>query len=95
MFIRSLNEMTKPNTIWDKNCKIMLNDSRIQFRIYKTFGTRNTFDQWLSHHELNSQRAFGFKITISTLLRISTAVLSLFTIAVYYIMREEIRMVMG
>lgn len=95
MFIRSLNEMTKPNTMWEKNCKIMLNDSRIQFRIYKTFGTRITFDKWLNNHELNSQRAFGFKITVSTLVQMSTAVLSIFTIAVYYIMREELRGIMG
>ena len=91
-FLSSVNSLTNPNKTWIKQCNQLLNDPRLQYRIEQVFGQR--FDEWLLKHELSSQRAFGIKITINILNRLSASVGSALVIVLYLIMREEIRTMM-
>ena len=91
-FIHFLSALTQPNKVWNRLVKKALNDSCIQYKIVECFDTR--FDLWLKNHELNAQRAFGFKITNTVLTRTASLVGSAFTIIIYLIMREELKVMM-
>lgn len=91
-FISFLSALTQPNKVWNRLVKKSLNDSCIQYKIVECFDTR--FDLWLNNHELNAQRAFGFKITNLVLTRTASLIGSAFTIIIYLIMREELKVMM-
>ena len=91
-FIHFLSALTQPNKVWHRLVKKSLNDSCIQYKIVECFDTR--FDLWLNNHEVNAQRAFGFKITNLVLTRTASLIGSAFTIIIYLIMREEVRLMM-
>ena len=87
--LHTLHSVAKPNILWEKSKTHLLNDARVRRAIVRT-GWSEQWDDWLHHHELNSSRAFGIKVTTVVMRRASSAMLSIFAPALYFLLREEI-----
>ena len=88
-FTMTLSSVTKPNIAWNHAVTSMLYDARVQNLNVKL--VQNRFQPWLDSHEINASRAYGMKVTVRRLQRALTAVGSLFTVVMYFILREELR----
>ena len=84
-----LSSTTKPNIAWNHAVRSMLYDARVQNLNIKL--VQNRFQPWLDSHEINALRAFGMKVTVRRLQQALTTVGSLFTVVMYFILREELR----
>eukprot|EP00949_MAST-11_sp_MAST-11-sp1_P003684 g3684.t1 len=88
-FAMTLSSTTKPNIAWNQAVTSMLYDARVQNLNVQL--VQNRFQPWLDSHEINASRAYGMKVTVRGLQRLLTTVASLFTVLMYFILREELR----
>ena len=80
--------LAKPNIAGKRKARLM-NDPKIHRAIVQ-IGWSERWADWLQLHELNAGRAFGVKVTVTGMRRVSSAVASLFTIAMYFLLRQEL-----
>lgn len=96
MFLVMLSGMTKVNIAWEQACGRLLNDARIQLLRLNKLGMDGRFELWLAKHELNAARSLGgMKVTLTRLRQSAGAFSSLFVVATYLILREELRNMLG
>ena len=89
IYFKQVYTVAKPNIVWQECADEVLNDARIQYNIFHCFDER--FDQWIHKHEIANQRAFNVKITTTVMLSAASIVGSAVTVAVYFIMGEELQ----
>ena len=82
--------MAKPSMEWEKATRRILSDPKAQHAIIR-LGWESRWEKWLAGHELNAARAFGVKVTVDKVRRASGVVTSVFSIAMYIILREDFR----
>ena len=94
IYFHQVHAVAYPNIVWQECVDEILNDARIQYNIFHCFEER--FDQWIYKHEISNQRAFNVKITTTVMFSAASLIGSAVTIAIYFIMGEEVeRMGMG
>ena len=89
-FLMSLHSLAQPNLAWETAKVEFLNDPRIQRAIVR-IGWSERWGAWLKLHELNASRVYGIKLTTSTMRSVGSAIGSLFTIVMYFLLRNELR----
>ena len=89
--IQTLKQITSSNKIWNESIQKHLNDASLAPTINKLFGRRDDFDKWLNAHEMSAQRVFGSKVSIERLGQLGSLMLSGVVIAIYFLMRDELR----
>jgi hypothetical protein len=90
MFIVQLTGLTKVNMAWERSKARLLNDARIQLLRLNTVGVHGAFARWLQNHELNAARACGVKVTLKLLRSSAGAIGSVFILASYLVLRENL-----
>ena len=90
MFIVQLTGLTKVNMAWERGKARLLNDARIQLLRLNTVGVHGAFARWLQNHELNAARACGVKVTLKLLRSSAGAIASVFILASYLVLRENL-----
>jgi hypothetical protein len=84
----TLYYLARVNLVWNSLCVQLLNDAMVKYRMPWSLAV---FEDFLSKHELNAQRAFGVKITVGRMRRVAAFLASGVTILLYVLLREEIR----
>jgi hypothetical protein len=92
-FSVGLSAATKPSIAWNREVTQMLFDARIQNINIKLI--QNRFQPWLDSHEINATRAFGVKVTVRRLAQSVSIVTSVFTLVMYFILREELQSIVN
>ena len=95
IFVSQLTGLTKVNMAWDRGTARLLNDARIQLLRLNTLGVHGAFASWLQNHELNAARASGVKVTLKLLRSSAGAIGSLFILATYLVLRENLSGLLG
>jgi hypothetical protein len=54
-------------------------------------GWSEQWDEWLHQHEINAARTFGVKVTMTGMRRATSALTSVFTVIMYFLLRQEIQ----
>ena len=85
-----LTGLTKINMVWERGTTRLLNDARIQLLRLNTLGVHEAFARWLQNHELNAARAGGVKVTLRLLRSSAGAIGSVFILATYLVLRENL-----
>jgi len=89
--IQILKQITSSNKIWNESIQKHLNDASLAPTINKLFGRRDDFDKWLNAHEMSAQRVFGSKVSMERLGQLGSLMLSGVVVAIYFLMRDELR----
>lgn len=95
MFIVQLAGLTKVNMAWERGKVQLLNDARIQLLRLNNLGVHGAFSRWLQNHELNAARACGIKVTLKLLRSSAGAIGSVFILASYLVLRENLSGLLG
>ena len=91
MFIVStLRSIAKPNMAWERAKTSLLNDAKVR-RAVVHMGWSEQWDEWLHQHEINAARTFGVKVTMTGMRRATSALTSVFTVIMYFLLRQEIQ----
>ena len=92
IFYVTIQALIKPNACWESTKMKVFNDFRVRCAVHEKLGWSDTeFNSWLDNHELSAARLFGFRATKKALSTIGAALMSVITIFVYLMLREEIR----
>ena len=86
----TLRQIAEPNVAWSRACLRLLNDPKMQEAISRLEWS-NRWEEWLKTHELNANRAFGIKVTMSRMQSVSSAVGSIFAVVMYVLLRQELQ----
>jgi hypothetical protein len=86
----TLRQIAAPNVAWTGACVRLLNDPRVKEAISRLEWS-DRWEEWLRMHELNANRVFGMKVTMSRMQSVSSAVGSIFTVVMYVLLRQELQ----
>ena len=86
----TLQSIAKPNMAWERAKTSLLNDAKVR-RAIEHMGWSEQWDEWLRQHEINAARAFGVKVTMTGMRRTTSALTSVFTVIMYFLLRQEIQ----
>lgn len=86
----ALRQIAAPNVAWTEACVRLLNDPRVKEAISRLEWS-DRWEEWLRMHELNANRAFGMKVTMSRMQSVSSAVGSIFAVVMYVLLRQELQ----
>lgn len=86
----TLRQIAEPNVAWARACIRLLNDPKVQEAISKLEWS-DRWGEWLRTHELNANRAFGIKVTMSKMQSVISAVGSIFAVVMYVLLRQELQ----
>ena len=81
--------------LWESKRLEYFNDARIQHSLILLNWTPERFKDFMNSHRINSQVAFGIRITEERMRRIASVVGSVFAIVLYFLLREEVRVLAG
>ena len=94
-FIKILKGIANINMLWESKRLEYFNDARIQHSLILLNWTPERFKDFMNSHRINSQVAFGIRITEERMRRIASVVGSVFAIVLYFLLREEVRVLAG
>jgi hypothetical protein len=86
----SLRSIAKPNMAWERAKTSLLNDAKVR-RAVVHMGWSEQWNEWLHQHEINAARAFGVKVTMTGMRRAASALTSVFTVIMYFLLRQEVQ----
>ena len=75
---------------WERAKTSLLNDAKVR-RAVVHMGWSEQWDEWLHQHEINAARTFGVKVTMTGMRRATSALTSVFTVIMYFLLRQEIQ----
>ena len=90
MFSVSFYGMAKVSMAWKKTEVRLLGSPQIH-RAVVSLGWSDRWRKWLHDHELNASRAFGTKITMDLMRRAGGSIMTVFTVLLYFLVREQLR----
>ena len=91
-FCSSLYAVSKANMVWEQQKILLLNDPEvISSVISKLKFPTESFESWLSLHNINASRAFGTKITFEKMKQASGILTPIFGTVFYLLLRDEFR----
>ena len=78
--------------VWEQQKILLLNNPKvISAVLQKLKFPKETFESWLSLHNINASRAFGTKITFEKMKQAAGVLTSVFGVVMYLLLREEVR----
>ena len=87
--------MANINLLWESLRLQYFNDAKIQHSLILLNWSPERFKDFMDNHIINSQVAFGVKITVDRMRRIASVLGSVFAIVLYFLLREELRLLTG
>ena len=84
----ALYAIAKPNMVWEQQKVLLLNDAKV---ILNLKFPKENFESWLLLHHINASKAFGTKITFEKMKQTAGVLTSLFGIALYLLLRDQLR----
>ena len=94
-FIKLLKSIADINLLWESLRLQYFNDAKIQHSLILLNWSPERFKDFMDNHIINSQVAFGVKLTVDRMRRIASVLGSVFAIVLYFLLREELRMLTG
>ena len=89
---QTLYTVAKPHIMWERKRLELLNGALVQTaKAQLGWGDTRVWNDWLHDHELNAARAFGAKVTMDRLRGAAGTVVSVFSLALYLVLREQLR----
>ena len=95
LFFKVLKSIANINLLWESLRLQYFNDAKIQHSLILLNWSPERFKDFMDNHIINSQVAFGVKITVDRMRRIASVLGSVFAIVLYFLLREELRMLTG
>ena len=83
------------NLKWNRLSLRYLNDAEIQQRLIAMKWTLERWRVFMDNHVINSQVAFGVKVTVQRMRAVAGFVASAFFFVLYFILRDEVRELTG
>ena len=83
------------NLKWNRLSLRYLNDAEIQQRLIAMKWTPERWRVFMDNHVINSQVAFGVKVTVQRMRAVAGFVASAFFFVLYFILRDEVRELTG
>ncbi len=87
--------VAKPSMAFETHKRELLNDIRIVDANVRRGWTQEQFHRWLDNHELSAARAFGVKMTGTLMRKAAGFVSTAIGVILYFLLREELRGVLG
>ena len=89
-FCTSLYAVSKANLVWEQQKIALLNDPEvISSVLLKLKFPTESFESWLTLHNINASRAFGTKITFEKMKQASGILTTVFGTVFYLLLRDE------
>ena len=95
LFFKVLKSIANINLLWESLRLQYFNDAKIQHSLILLNWSPERFKDFMDNHIINSQVAFGLKITVDRMRRIASVLGSVFAIVLYFLLREELRLLTG
>ena len=93
--LKILKDIASINILWESLRVQYFNDAKIHHSLIVLNWKPDLFKDFMDQHAINSQVAFGVKITAERMRKIAGVVASVFTIVLYFLLRQEIRAITG
>ena len=94
-FIQVLHAVASTNIFWNRLRLKHFNNAKIQQSLVALNWSPERFKDFMENHAINSQVAFGVKITVDRMSKIAGVVGSVIAIVLYFLLREEMRLLTG
>ena len=93
--LKILRGIADINILWESLRVQYFNDAKIHHSLIVLNWKPDLFKDFMDQHAINSQVAFGVKITAERMRKIAGVVASVFAIVLYFLLRQEIRAITG
>ena len=94
-FVSNCRVAAYVNLKWNRLSLRYLNDAEIQQRLIAMKWTLERWRVFMDNHVINSQVAFGVKVTVQRMRAVAGFVASAFFFVLYFILRDEVRELTG